>query len=369
MKNFTLVLMFILVCLQSTKGNSSTISRVVEFKPAPGQYVNRLFPTAAYSNTADSALLFANNCLIGNKSMVSLGAFGGYVVVAFDHSIVNVAGQYDFKALGNAFANSAEPGIVSVCQDLNKNGIPDPEEPWYELAGSDYNRSTTIHHYQITYYRPNPDKQKSNVAWKDNQGNSGTITHISYASQATIYPLWMPDSVSFSGTKLAGNVTLNGSIYTFAALDWGYADNWANSSDNEKIGFDLDWAVDASGNAVHLDYVDFVKVHTGMLQQAGWSGETSTEVAGIEDLHPDAQISSGINATQSHSLTIVNNRVTNSLIVEVPKSTYVTVLSATGRVMLSKQLTEGSNDIDCSSLSQGVYLIKSENEVIKFIKQ
>jgi hypothetical protein len=82
-------------------------------------------------------------------------------VVGFDHPIVNVPGEYDFKALGNAFTNSSEPGIVMVCQDLNKNGQPDADEPWYELAGSEYNHSQTVHNYEITYYRPEPDGQKA----------------------------------------------------------------------------------------------------------------------------------------------------------------------------------------------------------------
>jgi hypothetical protein len=292
MKKFTFVFTLTLLCLAQWihSDNSDKISRVLEYKPAPGQHINRLFPTPAYSAKADSALLFASNCLVENKSMLGLGSFGGYVVVGFDHPIVNVPGEYDFKALGNASNNGAEPGIVSVCQDLNKNGIPDPDEPWYELAGSDYNKSTTIHNYQITYYRPNPDKQKSNIAWKDNQGNVGVVTHISFASQATMYPLWMPDSISFKGTRLAGNATGGGTSWALPALDWGYVDNWSNSSAVDKIGFNIDWAVDASGNKVHLDYIDFVKIHTGMVQEAGWLGETSTEVTGIVDLHPEATL-------------------------------------------------------------------------------
>jgi len=288
MKRITYKIMVLALSLAQVAfgANSDKITRVLEYKPAPGQHINRLFPTPAYSNTADSALMFASNCLVNNASMLGLGAYGGYAVVGFDHSIVN-NGDYDFKALGNAFTNSAEPGIVMVSQDLNKNGIHDADEPWYELAGSDFSKSTTIHNYRITYYRPHPDKQKSNIAWKDNQGNSGSITHISYASQATMYPLWLKDSVTFKGTKLAGNMYQNGSNYYLPALDWGYVDNQANSSTNDKIGFKIDWAVDAAGNPIHLDYIDFVKVYTGMLQQAGWLGETSTEFAGIVDLHPD----------------------------------------------------------------------------------
>lgn len=62
--------------------------------------------------------------------MISLGGFGGYVVVGFDHTIENVTGERDFRVLGNAFyaeanpnpnvtrkGGSCEPGIVMVAYD------------------------------------------------------------------------------------------------------------------------------------------------------------------------------------------------------------------------------------------------------------
>lgn len=46
--------------------------------------------------------------------------------------------------------------------------------------------------------------------------------------------------------------------------------------------------MDEDGRKVELERIDFVKVHTGVLQNLGWLGEESTEIAGAEDLHPDA---------------------------------------------------------------------------------
>jgi hypothetical protein len=37
-----------------------------------------------------------------------------------------------------------------------------------------------------------------------------------------------------------------------------------------------------------LKKIDFVKVYSAMLEDCGWLGEASTEVAGAIDLHPDA---------------------------------------------------------------------------------
>ena len=44
-----------------------------------------------------------------------------------------------------------------VAYDKNKNGKPDDDE-WYEIAGSEYNNCKTIKDYEITYYRPDPNK-------------------------------------------------------------------------------------------------------------------------------------------------------------------------------------------------------------------
>lgn len=50
--------------------------------------------------------------------------------------------------------------------------------------------------------------------------------------------------------------------------------------------FNLDWAVDAAGNKVSLQAVDFVKVYTGQNSPGDTLlGEVSTEVRGAMDLN------------------------------------------------------------------------------------
>jgi hypothetical protein len=72
-------------------------------------------------------------------------------------------------------------------------------------------------------------------------------------------------------------------------LRYGYADNKPND-DAEANSFDFDWAVDAQRQPVSLDFVDFVRVYTGVNQFCGWMAETSTEIAHVEDLHLDASL-------------------------------------------------------------------------------
>lgn len=65
---------------------------------------------------------------------MSLGAYGGYIVLGFSQPVPNVPGEYDFKIYGNANYNpnawqdrpggSAEPGIVLVSKDETVTGCP-----------------------------------------------------------------------------------------------------------------------------------------------------------------------------------------------------------------------------------------------------
>ena len=133
---------------------SPYITKVYEYRPAPGQFVNEL-PKYTEGDTEESMRQKVEDCLAYDaRTMVSLGGYGGYIVVGFDHTIVNRPGEYDFKILGNAFyandnprpdaplGGSSEPGIVMVSVDTNGNGVPDDE--WYELAGSEYYKKETL---------------------------------------------------------------------------------------------------------------------------------------------------------------------------------------------------------------------------------
>lgn len=142
---------------------SPYIAKVYEFCPAPGQFVNDM-PRYAEGDTYEDMIRKVEESICGTTEvMVSLGAYGGYVTFGFDHTVVNVPGEYDFRIWGNAFyelnkpeekGGSAEPGIVYVSYDVNCNGKPD--DAWYELAGSEYYKPETLHDYTITYAKPDP---------------------------------------------------------------------------------------------------------------------------------------------------------------------------------------------------------------------
>ena len=177
---------------------------------------------------------------------------------------------------------SAEPGIVLVSKDVNGNGLPDDE--WYELAGSEYGTDTETRGYEITYHRP--QSANTNVRWTDNQGKDGFILRNSFHTQASYYPAWIAENeITFRGTRLKDNAMKENGMWVGYCYAWGYADNHPNST--EMSQFKIDWAVDANGNKVMLDEINFVKIYTAVNQDAGQMGEISTEIMTVEDLHFD----------------------------------------------------------------------------------
>lgn len=293
----------------SVYAQSPYISKVYDFKPAPGQFMNEM-PEYEPGNSHDDMIKKVEECIVGDaKTLVSLGGYGGYITFGFDHLVENKPGKYDFKIWGNAFyadlnpnpdapseGGSCEPGIVMVSYDENGNGIPD--DAWYELAGSEYHKANTVKNYRLTYYKPDPDKEPTPdndypflsdityIRWESNQGDEGYIYRNVFHLQS-YYPEWIDEnSLVFEGTKLENNYideSGDGSYYVQYAYRWGYADNHPNN--DPRSGCDISWAVDEDGNLVNLPGIHFVKVYTGVNQYCGWLGETSTEIMGAEDLH------------------------------------------------------------------------------------
>lgn len=262
-------------------------NKVIEFTPAPGQFINEL-KTGGFDAshvTPEAAVSYAESRLM-EGSWVSLGGFGGYVIVGFDHSIDN-SRTYDFGIISNAFDGSSEPGVVWVMQDENGNGYPD--DTWYELAGSETGKFETYRDYAVTYYRPSAPKMP--VQWTDNYGNNGEIDYLQqFHNQDYYYPLWIgTDSYTLTGTRLEArnyDQSGNGSYWIQPHYDWGYADNFSPSdfnSENKANLFRISNAIDFEGKHVNLSHIDFVKVQCAVNSKSGWLGELSTEVCGFYD--------------------------------------------------------------------------------------
>ncbi|MES2826889.1 MAG: cell surface protein [Bacteroidota bacterium] len=238
------------------------VTTLFEYAPAAGQFMNE----ASWGNEQ------SGNAIVGKQANpgVCLGAFGGYVVYGFDHTVINKA-EDDIILYGNAFANFSEPGVVWVMQDENGNGKPD--DIWFELSGSEFGKEGYIRNYAVTYTRPTPPSLS--VAWRDNKGGSGIVKQSFH--RLNHYPLWIiADEFTRTGTLLPSS-GVKGSVS--ATLDFGYADNKAGG---DKV--DIANAIDSDGKKVVLKGIDFIKVQTGIMADLTFSGELSTEITGIADL-------------------------------------------------------------------------------------
>lgn len=275
-------------------------TKVLGYLPAPGQYTNTMNdPTIVLGESG---------------STISLGSFGGYIILGFDQPIKNDARHpygVDFTLRGNSFVGNlygvwTEPGAVQVMKDLNGNGIPDDGE-WYELAGSDYWLSTTKRNVEMTYYNPSYNKRYA-VPWVTNMGESGAVLTNQFHQQPYYPDPYVyecdRDSITFSGTIIRSSLDMSSPSYIefYRAPAFGYCDNrgydradlsiahnpyYNDGNGDATDGFDLSWAVDKDGNYVELDEVDFVKVYCAGSANAGWLGEWSTDVLGAAITTPD----------------------------------------------------------------------------------
>lgn len=282
------------------RAGSSSEVKVLEYVPAPGQFIGdtQTGGMTGMELTHESACRWAAGRL-AKGAYVSLGGFGGYIILALNHSIACGDSGYDFSITGNAFLNdqsstggSNEPGIVYVMQDVNGNGLPDDE--WYELLGSETDSPDTRRDYAVTYFRPAGTGM--NVQWTDNYGGSGSIDYLAdFHKQPYYYPAWIPaTSYTLRGTCLKSKTEQDPATgyWNNNPFGWGYADNMgsdlvdSSAADGEgrPVGFRISNAVYPDGTPVKLLYADFIKIQTGVNSKAGWLGEVSTEILGLSDL-------------------------------------------------------------------------------------
>jgi hypothetical protein len=299
MKKNTIPYLFLFFVLQGF--SQQTGIKLLEYNPAPGQHIN-----IENIGTPAAAQKITQN--IG--SLVSLGSFGGYVVLGFEKACINHPDHpygIDFTIFGNSFSGSSEPGVIWIMQDENRNGLPD--DTWYEIAGSSHFHSKTVRNYQVTYFKTD----NRDVYWKDNYGENGWLRANDYNLQEyypseEYFPGYPRDSVVFRGTLLTPAIDFsNAQEIKIMPQAFGYADNRSRkqgvdlslpdnpyTSEVEGAGgdpIDISWAIDHLGNYMEPDSIHFVKVVSGNLTGAGWLGEISTDVAWVEPVRPNPEIS------------------------------------------------------------------------------
>lgn len=349
--NETLQKVFRVVIANETVSYSPYITDVLDYVPAPGRFVNSYLGYATTPpDTYEEVLARCKTILCGGKinKAVSLGAFGGYVVFSFDHTVVNIPNATDFKIFSQValyspdgdpsaqyILSNSSPGVVWVAFDANNNGLPDAEE-WYELyqPRSDTQGTTPMkrtRNYTIKYTlsdnltsytgvrldsaQAREFKIPEHILWEvvtDNASAaeenplvkeqlSGYLAKLKFDvydpdskyENREYWPLWRKDqtTITFTGTLLSDNGKEEWSKVSSATGEklQVISQRWvlpgAYADNHPGTEFDIEYAIDKEGNRIHLPGIQFVKVQTGVNLQLGHHGSSCTELQGAIDLH------------------------------------------------------------------------------------
>ena len=102
-----LLLAFALCAMTAVAGAQTQKVSVLEYCPAPGQFVNVL-PEVEEGMTREQVLKACEEQLAKKGYLVHLGSFGGYITVKFDHPVENKTGS-DLLITGNAMYAADDP--------------------------------------------------------------------------------------------------------------------------------------------------------------------------------------------------------------------------------------------------------------------
>ena len=290
---------------------------IVAFLPAAGQFVNE----GANSSGWGGAFTKKNaNTLKGIvegyvSTGVSLGSFGGYVVMDFGEPAKDATGKVtggifndaanaygvDFTLYGNALSSWAEPGCVQVSED---------GETWYTLAGN--------LHYQTPTYTVATDET---VTETDEEGNAlsdfKTIT-VSKSGAIWNYSVTYTNPVAENDTLATGESGTTGKnvVYSYTGLSENgkgrvLFNNWHRHNyfpllNNYFVGVNghaaLDGIVNTISPLVMSDYASYTPKASSTvgakltmsgvrLMPASNSTAPDTFLFGYVDCHPNGTLS------------------------------------------------------------------------------
>ena len=222
-----------------------------------------------------------------------LNSWGSYVMLGFDHSIINIPLKTDLKVSVDGYGY---PNLLSVyvAQDKNKNGKPDDE--WFEIKNVDYGNET-VKDYERTYtllklsaedVGNNKVLVKYKDEWVDNQvdennqkGKGGfdyeyTFDNPSYGLFPGYY--LRKDKIEYY-EGWPKSFTLKGKLFNKKVQN-----SWASPA----ISVNINDAVNHRGEPANINYIDFVKVQrTGevYLEDGKTLENIERLISGIVDLH------------------------------------------------------------------------------------
>ncbi|MEM1165104.1 MAG: hypothetical protein AAGI30_02305 [Planctomycetota bacterium] len=327
----------VLICsLASVAPSQGFATHVVEYRPAPGQFVNNPSfndPTGALGSPVGGGTFAPNN-----SKLVSLGGFGGTLVLGFAHPVLDdprnpfgvdaIVFGNAFWVGGNPFRKWAEAATIEISADVNTNGLAD--DPWFLIDAPDtdvlgplatvvwndtpddaFLPAVTSHYPQLRwdasssmYSGPFDDGAADEDGDSDPMNDYATAAHPAPSVfNSTIY-----ENPLGAGQPLESHLGF-ADVSPVLALGDLDADNtpgdepidaaWYYTTPDDPMqvgisspscggdGFDIAWAIDpTTGQPGGLDRFDFIRLRTAAFFDAGVFGELSPEIGGVADVRP-----------------------------------------------------------------------------------
>lgn len=282
-------------------------SVVLDYQPAPGQFINDPQfndPARALGAPVGGGLTDPDN-----SKLVSLGAFGGSLTLAFSGPVLDdpnnplgldaiVFGNAHFIA-GNPNRRWAEAAHIEISRDANGNGLAD--DAWYLIPGS---------------HLLDPASQWWEQWWDDDAGTATPPEDLSWYPDPATYP-WIGPLYRTSGYALDHGLFGPLIVENPNGLDasdegyFGYADCtptlalpdgvaaevfYTVPDDPLVVGvsagsgggdaFDIAWAIDpVTLQPANLDGFDFIRLSTAVAYDPDPTfGEKSAEIGGVADV-------------------------------------------------------------------------------------
>ena len=308
-------LAFLLVVLaDGVMAETPFATRVVDYAPAPGQWVNDFRfndPSAALGQPFPGGLPSPDE-----SSLVSLGGFGGSITLAFDHTILDdplnsfgmdaIVFSNAFWVAGNPNDHWAECATIEISLDVNRNGLAD--DRWYLIPGSHINDLWG----QFTSVTWDSDVNDDTypppyTSWIP-PGFSGVWTTSGYLLPLDVFGVPLVTNPSsdpavegifgyaeYSPTLLLGDLDADNAVDDPNILPEEF---YTVPDDPLAVGitpgsgggdaFDIAWAIDpATGKSANLPGFDFIRITTAVNVVLGVIGEMSAEIDAVADAAPD----------------------------------------------------------------------------------
>ncbi|MBN1435622.1 MAG: hypothetical protein JW936_00980 [Sedimentisphaerales bacterium] len=294
--------------------------------PAPGQWIKD--SDFNEPNVALGAPIGAGLNQSSEESVVSLGAFGGQIVLAFDHDVLddpaNSMGM-DAIVFGNAFLvlynpqyHFAEPATIEIMPELNDNEIPgdDPGERWFLIAGSHLSDTSTYR--SKTWIRGGATQPANDyptfTGWPDSYDTAAYEVAATYVIVNNIHALANPNRLTdpntegywgyaeYSPTLKLGDRDADDTTGSFgdacdmpAELFYTIPDDPIKTGITQGSGggdaFDIKWAVDPDTFApANLTSFRYIRITTAVDARFSDVGDISAEIDAVADVRPVADL-------------------------------------------------------------------------------